>query len=353
MSDLTPISFDDNTEKENKSQKVEKEQKIELEELSFSLEQATDDNSFEGLVEQVEDTNQETTDVYPTNTIQEDDDYVPVNRKSATTLANKDSNFICSVGTGGSGKSVILASLLYAIQTEYGVLNPKIGAPHTQETMLLLNKFYKGMSTGQLPERTILDKVSRLDFVFKPNNKSEKVPAIDLTFLETAGDNWNEVLKNGVLHSSIENFITADIPITFMLITGCNDAHKDDVLFSQVLFYLTKRRYNLKNTNVILIISKWDKMGTENVESEEVLDNFVIERLPMTHNYLETYGLTKTYYTVGELQPDRSTGGEKIQRLNLDSARRLAKWIYKSIVGYDLEYQGTLWEQIKWSLGIK
>ncbi len=83
------------------------------------------------------------------------------------------------------------------------------------------------------------------------------------------------------------------------------------------------------------------------VESAEELDNFISERLPMTSQRIDTYGLSKTYYTIGSLQ--NATGQEKIDLLNLSTAEVLSKWLYRSIIGYDLDYEGTFWERLKFS----
>jgi hypothetical protein len=56
--------------------------------------------------------------------------------------------------------------------------------------------------------------------------------------------------------------------------------------------------------------------------------------------------LSKTYYTIGSLQ--NATGQEKIDLLNLSTAEVL-KWLYRSIIGYDLDYEGTFWERLKFS----
>ncbi|MBS9768688.1 MAG: hypothetical protein KGV44_14290 [Flavobacteriaceae bacterium] len=283
--------------------------------------------------------------------IVQDDEFVSKVRKT-TGIVNQESNFIFSFGTASSGKSVILSSMLYAMQIEYGVLSPKIGTPNSKEAEVLLADFFDNMAQGVLPERTDRDKVTRMDLVFKPNNKSKKVTPADFTFLEASGENWNEIRRGGALHSSIDTYLSADVSLTFMLVTGYNSAHKEDSILKEFLFLLEKKRHHLKNTNIILIVSKWDKSGSENVLSEEELENFIKERLPMTNNFLETYGLDKTYYTIGELYLDEQENKEKVRYLNLDSAKRLSKWLYKSVKGYDLEYEGTFWEQLKWSLGM-
>lgn len=283
--------------------------------------------------------------------LDEDDDYFVSSRPTA--VINKDSNFICFFGTAQSGKSVILSTMLYAMQSKYGVLSPKIGTPNSKEAEVLLEDFFENVHKGILPERTDRDQVTRMDLVFRPNNKSEKVPPIDLTFLETSGENWNDIRRAGILHSSIDAYLSADIPLTFILVTGYNNAHKDDALLKKFLYLLEQKRHNLRKTNVILVVSKWDKSGSQKISAEEEFENFVQVKLPLTYSFLETNGLDRTFYTIGELRQDPKDGKERVKNLNLESAQRVSKWLYKSITGYDVEYEGTFLEQLKWSIGLK
>nr|WP_185147507.1 hypothetical protein [Ornithobacterium rhinotracheale] len=269
-------------------------------------------------------------------------------------IINKNSNFIFFFGAGESGKSVILASMLYAMRKKFGVISPKIGTPNSKEARVLLETFFEDIGEGKLPERTDRDKVTRMDLVFNPNNKSQKVPPIDLTFLEASGENWNEIKRGGVLHKSLDTYLSSDIPLTFIITTGYSKAHEEDSFICQFLYMLEEKRYNLKRkTNVIMVVSKWDQSGSERIASAEELDNFMKERLPMTNNFLETYNLDKTYSTIGELYKEDGGDKERIRYLNLSSAERLSKWLYKSIAGKSLDYPGTMWEQLKWSIGLK
>ncbi|ANF51940.1 hypothetical protein A0O34_16100 [Chryseobacterium glaciei] len=275
------------------------------------------------------------------------DDYVPIAKTISNDIKNKESNFVFFFGTAESGKSVILSSMLYYLRSYAGVLRPKLGTPNTKEANVLLSDFFENLRQGILPNRTTKDQVTRMDLVFEPNNKSKKVVPIDLTFLETSGENHNDIKRGGSYHSSIETFLNANIPLTFIIVTSYESAYKDDSLINEFLDELERKGKNLKSVNAVLVISKWDKSGRMDVESGEELDNFILERLPMTSQRINTYGLSKTYYTVGSVQ--NSTGEERINLLNLSTAEVLAKWLYRSIVGYDLDYEGTFWERLKFS----
>ncbi len=278
-----------------------------------------------------------------------DDDFVPITKVSTNDIKNKDSNFVFFFGTASSGKSVILATMLYYLRSLAGVVRPKIGTPNTNEAEVMLYDYFDNISKGILPDGTTKDKVTRLDLVFEPNNKSKKVPPINLTFLETAGENHNEIKRGGTYHSSVETYLTSNLPLSFILVTSYDQAHKDDVLINTFLDKLDKLDESgkkLRSVNIILVVSKWDKSGKTDVEAAEELDIFVSERLPMTAQRLDTYGLNKTFYTIGEINEVTN----RVTMLSLDTAEVLSKWLYQSITGYPLDYEGTFWERIKFSI---
>lgn len=285
------------------------------------------------------------TTVTPTYT--PNDNFVPIAKPTGNEIKNKDSNFVFFFGTAESGKSVILSSMLYYLSSQAGVLRPKLGTPNTHEAQVLLADFFEDLRRGNLPSRTTRDQVTRIDLVFEPNNRSQKVPPINLTFLETSGENHNEIRRGGSYHSSIEAFLNANIPLSFIVVTSYDTAHKDDRLINEFLDELERKGKNLKSVNVILVISKWDKSGRMDVENADELDSFINERLSMTSQRIDTYGLSKTYYTIGNIQ--NSNGEETISLLSLATAEIVSKWLYSSIVGYDLDYEGTFWERIKFS----
>src|SRR5690554_4683715 len=274
-----------------------------------------------------------------------DDEFVPITKANSNEIRNKDSNFVFFFGTAKSGKSVILATMLYYMRSQAGVIRPKTGTPNTKEAEALLYDYFDNIRQGVLPEGTIRDKVTRLDLVFEPNNKSKKTLPINLTFLETSGENHDEIRRGGGYHSSIDSYLTANLPLTFIIVTSFESAHKDDVLINTFLDKLERYEKNLKSVNIILIVSKWDKSGSTDVTSSIELDSFINERLPMTSQRIDTYGLSKTFYTIGEL--DENTN--RVTLLNLSTAEVLSKWLYQSIAGYPSDYVGTFWERIKFS----
>lgn len=274
-------------------------------------------------------------------------DFVPLANANTNDIKNKDSNFVFFFGVSASGKSVILSAILYYLRSKAGVLRPKLGTPNTKEAQVLLADFFENISKGVLPNRTTRDKVTRMDFVFEPNNKSKKVPPIDLTFLETAGGNHLDISRGGSYHSSIDAYLNAKIPLNIIVVTSYDTAHRDDSLINEFFGELERRGNHLKSVNIILVVSKWDISGRSDVSNEQELENFVQERLPMTNNLINSYEFSKTYFTIGNIEKTGSE--EKITLLNLEPAEILTNWLYESITGYSLDYEGTFWEKIKFS----
>jgi len=273
------------------------------------------------------------------------DNFVPISQTTTQQIRSKDSNFIFFFGTGGSGKSVILASLIYYMSSQAGAIRPKLNTPNSKEAEILLYDFLDNLRQGILPERSFRDKVTRLDLVFEPNNKSKKVNPVNLTFLETSGENHYEIRRGGNYHSSIEEYLSANIPLNFILVTGYDTSHQDDALIVTFLNELERKGKSLKSVNAILVVSKWDKSGSMGVASPEQLEHFVNERLPMTSQRLNTYGLNMTYFTVGNLEIN-TNGDERLTSLNLQTAQVLTEWLYTSITGVDINYEGTFWERL-------
>ena len=314
----------------------------------FSFDDFDREDNFREI-EDFQEVNQETLvnpTIYTTSDMEEDS-FVPASNGSTTTVQNRDSNFVFFYGTSASGKSVILSAILYYMNSFAGVLRPKLGSPNSKEAHVLLADFFENIRKGILPTRSERDQVTRLDFVFDPNNKSKKVPPVSLSFLETNGENHNEISRGGRYHDSIEAYLNSDIPLNFIIVTSYDRAHTEDSKIVEFLDYLERRGQNLRNVNVLLVISKWDKSGSMGVDNEQHLENFISERLSMTNNRVDTYNLSKTYFTIGNVQ--NQGGVEKITLLNLESAEVIAKWLYHNIVGYDLDYEGTFWEKIKFS----
>lgn len=270
-------------------------------------------------------------------------DYISI--ADNTSLDKKDSNFVFFFGKPQIGKSVILASMLYQMNARAGTIRPKVNAPNSKEAKVLLFDMLDNIKRGILPTRTEMGKVIEIDLVFEPNNKSKKVKPVNITFLEISGEDLKEVRRGGELAKNIDEFLNANIPLTFILVTDVENADDDDALMISFLQYLEEKSRKYKQVNAILVIAKWDKSGDSNPPHSDYLNEFIKTHMPMTSNQVDNYELFKTYYTVGQFTTDES-GVEKLTQLNLSTAKILTEWLYESVSGVSLNYEGTFWERL-------
>ena len=272
---------------------------------------------------------------------------VPLSTASTNDLKKRNSNFVFFFGSPQSGKSVILASILNYMSSQAGVLRPIVGTPNSQEVQALLFDFYENIRQGLLPERTTVGRVLEIDLVFEPNNRSKKVGPINLTFLEASGEDLRDIRRGGNFKSHISKYLSSSVPLTFIIVTSYDTADQDDTMINEFLDELERRGKNLQPINLILVISKWDLSGRMDVESPEELDRFIQDKLRRTSQRIDANELSKTFYTIGNIES--KDGKQRITLLNLDTAGVLSNWIYESISGYPLDYEGTFWERIKFS----
>jgi len=272
---------------------------------------------------------------------------VPLSKTATNEINNRDSNYVFFFGNPQSGKSVILSSMLYHLSSQVGVLRPKIGVPNSKEVQTLLYDFYENIRQGFLPERTTVGNVLEIDLVFEPNNKSKKVPPINLTFLEASGEDLSAIKRGGNFQSHISKYLSSNVPLTFIIVTSYDTADQDDTLINEFLDELERNEKNLRPVNIILVVSKWDLSGRMDVESPEELEHFIANNLRRTSQRFDANELSKTFYTIGNVES--RNGLQQITLLNLDTASVLSNWLYESITGYSLDYEGTFWERLKFS----
>ncbi|MDI9338191.1 MAG: hypothetical protein QM539_07180 [Alphaproteobacteria bacterium] len=138
----------------------------------------------------------------------------------------------------------------------------------------------------------------------------------------------------------------------FVFFFGVSASGKS-VILSLMLYYLNSKAGVLKPQKIpkeanVLLIDFYDKLSRGILPDRTTRDkvtrlDFVFEQnskskkiKPINLTFLET---------VGEVKSNEDT--EKITLLNLGTAEILSNWLYESIVGYPLNYQGTFWERLK------
>lgn len=286
------------------------------------------------------------------NTYYSDDNinFIEVDNGNEPEEINKNTNYIFFFGTAQSGKSVITASTLYYLNTQEGTLRPNKELSNDHQARVLKSVFFDNLKKGILPERTTKGQITNLNFTFEPNNKSEKVHPINLTFLEISGEDLGQIKRGGKFPEHIDKYLRAKIPLTFIIVTSYDNAHNEDGLINEFLDELETYGINPKTANIILVISKWDKSGLMEPKNEDELDDFIDRRLGMTSQRMDINQFPKTYYTVGDVIVDADNDMSKVEKLRLTSARNLSYWLYENITGVPLDYAGTFFERLKWGI---
>jgi hypothetical protein len=272
-------------------------------------------------------------------------EFIPIT--GTNPIVMQDSNFVFFFGKPSIGKSVILASMMYYMNARAGSLRPRRDSPNTKEAEVLYFDMLDDLRRGKLPRRSTQMQVTQLNFVFEPNNTSKKVRPINLTFLEMSGEDLQKVRRGGSFDRKIDEYLNAEIPINFILVTDYDNIDDDDSLMISFLNEIEKKSRRFSMVNAILLVSKWDKSGDTNAPDEDYLNNFIAEHMPMTNTQMDNYQLYKSYYTIGKIGEKKDDeGNELIERLNLSTAKMLSEWLYKGITNVDLNYRGTFWERL-------
>lgn len=308
-----------------------------------------DQNNNEPIHPKIDLTKEESLSFSP-NITADNNDFIQVDNGNEIEEINKNTNYIFFFGTAQSGKSVITATTLYYLNTNEGTLRPNKELSNDYDARVLKSVFFDNLKKGILPERTTKGQITNLNFTFEPNNKSEKVHPINLTFLEISGEDLGQIRRGGKFPEHIDKYLRAKIPLTFIIVTSYDNAHNEDSLINEFLDELESYGINPKTANIILIVSKWDKSGLMQPKNEDELDDFIDERLGMTSQRMDINQFSKTYYTVGNVSVDNISDESKVEKLRLTSARNLAYWLYESITGVPLDYEGTFIEKLKWGI---
>ena len=241
-------------------------------------------------------------------------------------LKKRNTNFVFVFGQKQAGKSVVLGHLAYYMDIcKEGMLNRSLDNGN-ERGAILLKKLTKILEGQKFPDRTTVGTVTEVGLEFIPREK--KKPAMHVTFLEMSGEDLREVeLSEGnqnKLPSYLDIYFDAKIPMTFLLITDCENASEDDELINDFINYINNKKVNKGNhPRILLIISKWDKMNG----AEMGIEDFVQEKMKKTFNKIDIQENTITHYSVGDVVENGYES--RIVELDFSRARKLLAWLYQ------------------------
>ena len=278
-------------------------------------------------------------------------------------LKDRHTNFIFFFGKPASGKSHVMASLIYYMKTsEYGDLITL--ESNTRESHLLVDDMFNAIQMGTTLNATPsqiggLEPPTEIDFVFRPKNR--KQPEMRFTFLEMSGENLEVVqikkdkAHTGQLPETIDIFLRCpDIKLFFFLLTSHDEAFSDANLLNRFLDYALNKNSQFDNARYLLAITKWD---TYRGKYRKSVEEFASKTLPQVYQRLikETKINALTNYSLGIFQKDKAADGSPIDvmvKTDTTKAELVTAWLYKEITGKSLVPEPTFWQRTLQSLGI-
>ncbi len=261
-------------------------------------------------------------------------------RELQTVLRQMDSHFIFPVGSGGTGKTVVLYSMLRYLLTAntVGKLYP-FNSPWkaVDRTSQILSEVSNMFREARMPSGTKVADAARginvtkqANYEFSPSNN--KHPKRRFTFVDIGGENFDDFVKTDSLPMGVDVFFqVGGLSLTFLLMTTPSRAEKDDHLFSLFLGHIAKRDPAFRNARAMVILTQWDTYG-----GTETAESFVENWMPMTYAATRNPANALMSFTVGTVGKTND-GGDWIVDFNPAPARALFRWIYQSVAHVDLD----------------
>ncbi len=257
--------------------------------------------------------------------------------KSSVRRSKTKSKTVVFVGPPSSGKTVMLGSFLYFLQTrrESDVQDVDTDDSSARLRSMLLRNF----TMGEFPESTAAlakdsdQQIPEIRINIEPHQTSKTLPAIELTLLDVAGEHFRafDATKDAKLDPRVQNYLRSDPDdLIFVLVIPAN-SHGDsreqvdlEMLLTDFGFFLS-RKGNIKNYSRLLSFSKWDLYEGNASKAGDLLDHY-----PMLRSITPDDPDDVIKFKVGD--------AEGIEKFNWDdwSAELFARRIYRITTGmYD------------------
>jgi PKD repeat protein len=197
-------------------------------------------------------------------------------------------------GLTGSGKTVLLASLLYYIKRFRSDLRVKllteVDSDNNEAGYKLFQSLYGLMSNGVYPEST-----SELEFPtmhLELSFQDRSNDPVDFLISDMAGENWKLGLDNDGqikdLSPELRNFILSshesEFPLGFIFIIPANETETDHFQnIDNILTLLEKEE--LEDCDMLFVITKWDLVKDDYVDAEEFLEQQSSSVYTLMHHF--------------------------------------------------------------------
>lgn len=277
-----------------------------------------------------------------------------------TELADKQGNYIFTIGDVGCGKSTmqnLMIARMWDLESIHLDYTSKSGDPRHDK---LLNDWVVSIKSGRVPGRT--DKGKLQEFSIRISQPKRK--ELELNFLEISGEDIKSIVptlnlkKRPKINDQLVEYLRAKrsrINKRFIFVSDCEQAKKnaasqeppeftEDILFNALLRYLLgKDGLAMERISVLFVAAKWDAVGSE----YRSLAHYFKRQFPQTRAVLQSGRCNANYiaFSVGRIEEQcvaedpqgNKTYEGRITALEHKYVDVLIQWIYHSFTGNHLQ----------------
>ncbi len=276
---------------------------------------------------------------------EDEDEYQPVEQRgylnSFKDLQDRDSTYVFLFGKQQAGKTVLISSLIYHMGVDQdGALETRRRHDNLKGAAYL-KSLYKSVREGYFMDRTSVGALYELDLAYVPNKP--RVP-MNLTFLEMSGEDLSKVELSrhsmGKLPDNIDVFMNCpDIDLIFLLVAAYDEAAEQDAMMIDFLDYLREKKPDFNSSNILLVISKWDRY--DGIYKEDV-ESFVKEKMPLLYSRIKGESGSIARFSIGQV----SESNDHIIRLNEERPNAIKRWLYKTITGRKIKSDTSIFQMV-------
>lgn len=281
-------------------------------------------------------------------------------------IANKQGNYVFTVGNVGSGKSTLQNLLIYRLWSKEDIVLEYANQDGDHRHDKLLDVWSTSIKRGELPERT---KEKTLQEFSVHITQGRRRP-LKFSFLEISGEDIKSIVptldkdvKPKIYKPLVDYLKTKKRRINkrFIFVSDCSENRKnehsasessEDHLFKHLLTYmLSNNGLNIKRLDILFVASKWDLVNGEYRSAEQ----YFRKNFPQTRGMLNSDKVQVSYipFSIGDLDTENVNGKivQKIVSLESKYIDYVIQWIYSSFTGNDLiglpKVKISFWDRVK------
>ena len=249
--------------------------------------------------------------------------------------AADDKHFVFMFGSPAAGKTVVLGSMLRAMQrpeVKGRLFVHGAGDGYFKHGLALWKQIQSAFEQQRFPRRTTKGETIQLHAQYRPPNN--ELP-LDLVFLEMSGEDLMSVRVTDAggrdLPFHIEQFLrVTKLKLAFMIVTSWKDAERDDAMINDFLSYINEKAPHLSENRFIILITKWD---TKPGDPQEPIFDFISKRMPATANKISARRNLVQPFSVGTIIPYDGPDGDIIESFDDAASQRLFARLYETFTG--------------------